>query len=69
MNVDMTTLAAAIGVVKGIPDTAAAAALAAAEDAAEAAENAEASATLAAQHSMGVSVSGTTLVFSQLGGE
>ena len=59
---DNETLAAMIGVVKSIPGTAAA-------RAETAASSAEASAELAAQHSMGVSINGTKLVFSQLEGE
>ena len=51
-----------ISYVKQLPGTSVTQAQAAADAAA-------ASATLAAQHSMGVSVSGTTLVFSQLEGE
>lgn len=53
---DPVTMGAAIRRVKSIPTTAATIAL-------EAAESAEASAALAQQHSYGVSVSGTKLVF------
>ena len=53
---DITTLGAAIAIAKTLPDTAAGRAEAAAQAA-------EAAAELAEQHSYGVSVSGTKLVF------
>ena len=60
---DIETLGAAIAVVKGIPGSAAGRSEAAASVATEAAQSASESATLAEQHSYGVSVSGTTLRF------
>lgn len=57
---DIPTLAAAIGIVKKMPDTAAARA----EEAAEAAEN---SAELAQQYGYRITVEGSTLVVGQEG--
>lgn len=78
---DMTTLGAAIALAKKISATvdvdaaiaaknAAEAALENAEDAQDAAENAqraaETAAIIAASHSMGVSISGTTIIFASI---
>lgn len=57
-----------IGIVKAMPDTAAAKAEAAAEEANTAAETAQAAAEVAKQHGYGLSVSGTTLVVTEATG-
>lgn len=58
---DATELGVAVSILKKIPDTAV-------SDAIAAADRAESAATAAEQHSMGVSVSGTGLVFTNLTG-
>lgn len=62
---DMETLGAAIAIAKSIPGSAAERSETAATTAEEAAQSALESAELAAQHSYGVSVSGTTIVFTK----
>lgn len=63
--IDQTTLGAVIGIVKQIPGTATQIATQAAQDAQNAQEAAETAAELAATRNYGVSVSGTSLVFTQ----